>query len=1162
MLLLNFTKAFSAIFVVTSNADSGPGTLRDALTQAAANGSATQDIIQFNLADQSIAGRTITLITQLPYVSSNLVIDGTTQPGANLGRSDAKITLQPADPVNSAFNGLVLLDADGVQIYGLYIRDFVARVYYSPQESVPYIAAAVYAETSSNLQIGAPGKGNVFANNGFAVTTFGTSLKDQSSPVSFGIKNLKFYSNFVEYEPDGKTYRGTYPWLNGGGVALNYCSGDIRIGDDVVATRNFFGNGSAVIGAASGGTLYQSTILIKNNYFSYDVDGNPSAIVNVNTGTVNAVYLAQYSPTENLDYPYTVNIIGNKFQWSYAIACGHITGDFTMQGNTVALEPSVAHPAYTGGIGATSDGNILIGGVNPGEANSLYGGEIDLFSRKSVLLQHNSIYCVSDFRGIWYPNVPYLDPPLPLPVVAITQVTAQSVSGTATPLSKVELFFDDDCYYCEPLTYITTVNADANGNWQYNGPIVKGVIASSTINGFTSLFTKHAVYVGGKITYSSCGNGGSITGTVFQNTGGYQWKNDKGDIVGTNSEITGLKPGNYTLTALNGTCSRDYPFAILDATPKINESNKLVTQPSSCSSNIGSVTGLYLDNSDVLNAANSSGDYNVYTYKWVDAGGNTVSTSIDLINVPVGTYHLDVSYKNQCTVTYGPVTLSNLPGLAVDHTQVKIVASDCTKADGSITNLAVTGTGTIKYSWKNSQQQEIATTKDLINQLPGDYTVQISDDSQCDPFTFTFEIPNFSGVTMDYSYAKITMATCGESNGSITGIIETGAIKLTWVNDMGTVVGHNVDLTNVPGGNYQLTIANDCGNTLQSQVFHLDGGNKTIYPGYNAAITNVCPNNSNGSISITVDALVKSARWINSQGATVGNTTDLSNVQAGVYGLYLTDQNGCETFYNNFTVDEISPIQILQSSAQIVNIQCHIGLGSITGIKIAGGQLPYSYTWTDAGGNLIASTPDITGLAAGDYTLTVKDARDCNLASGTYTIQDIEIIIPAPSAANIDLCSPGEAFLMVTNPSPGYTYQLYNNDNDPTPIDTQPNGKFKINAQSNIKYYVSAATGSCESPRTEVSVTVGISGINIANTITPNGDGINDYWNITGIQNYPTSLVQIFTRYGQKVFESKGYSHPFDGTSNGTPLPVGVYYYIINLNTNCNLFSGSLTIIR
>jgi gliding motility-associated-like protein len=82
------------------------------------------------------------------------------------------------------------------------------------------------------------------------------------------------------------------------------------------------------------------------------------------------------------------------------------------------------------------------------------------------------------------------------------------------------------------------------------------------------------------------------------------------------------------------------------------------------------------------------------------------------------------------------------------------------------------------------------------------------------------------------------------------------------------------------------------------------------------------------------------------------------------------------------------------------------------------------------------------------------------------------------------------------------------------------------------------------------------------NTFTPNGDGTNDYWKIEGLEKFPGSLVQVFSRYGQKVFESKDYSTPFNGNFNGKLVPEGVYYYIINLNTPCSLLSGSLTIIR
>ncbi|MDP9076471.1 MAG: gliding motility-associated C-terminal domain-containing protein [Bacteroidota bacterium] len=84
----------------------------------------------------------------------------------------------------------------------------------------------------------------------------------------------------------------------------------------------------------------------------------------------------------------------------------------------------------------------------------------------------------------------------------------------------------------------------------------------------------------------------------------------------------------------------------------------------------------------------------------------------------------------------------------------------------------------------------------------------------------------------------------------------------------------------------------------------------------------------------------------------------------------------------------------------------------------------------------------------------------------------------------------------------------------------------------------------------------------IPNTFTPNGDGVNDLWNIEGLVAYTDATVDIFTRYGQKVYHSVGYDKPWDGIYNGKALPVGVYYYVINTKLFNQVFSGSLTIIR
>jgi gliding motility-associated-like protein len=83
----------------------------------------------------------------------------------------------------------------------------------------------------------------------------------------------------------------------------------------------------------------------------------------------------------------------------------------------------------------------------------------------------------------------------------------------------------------------------------------------------------------------------------------------------------------------------------------------------------------------------------------------------------------------------------------------------------------------------------------------------------------------------------------------------------------------------------------------------------------------------------------------------------------------------------------------------------------------------------------------------------------------------------------------------------------------------------------------------------------------IPNAFSPNGDGINDVWKIDYLDSYQGATVDIFNRYGQKVFSSLGYSNPWNGKYNGKTLPVGTYYYIINPKNGRKIFSGSVTII-
>lgn len=84
----------------------------------------------------------------------------------------------------------------------------------------------------------------------------------------------------------------------------------------------------------------------------------------------------------------------------------------------------------------------------------------------------------------------------------------------------------------------------------------------------------------------------------------------------------------------------------------------------------------------------------------------------------------------------------------------------------------------------------------------------------------------------------------------------------------------------------------------------------------------------------------------------------------------------------------------------------------------------------------------------------------------------------------------------------------------------------------------------------------------VYNSFTPDGDGINDYLEFKKLELYPNAQLEIYNRWGDRVFESVGYQKPWDGTYQGEPLPVGSYYYIIDLKDGSQKQSGFINLIR
>ena len=114
---------------------------------------------------------------------------------------------------------------------------------------------------------------------------------------------------------------------------------------------------------------------------------------------------------------------------------------------------------------------------------------------------------------------------------------------------------------------------------------------------------------------------------------------------------------------------------------------------------------------------------------------------------------------------------------------------------------------------------------------------------------------------------------------------------------------------------------------------------------------------------------------------------------------------------------------------------------------------------------------------------------------------------------------------------------------------------------NNTTYKLTVTSADSCSNASELTITVLKLPI-IPNTFTPNNDGINDVWNIKNLDSYPNVIVEVFNRYGERIYYSTGYSTPWDGRYKGAELPVSTYYYIISPGSGRDKIAGPITIIR
>jgi gliding motility-associated-like protein len=218
------------------------------------------------------------------------------------------------------------------------------------------------------------------------------------------------------------------------------------------------------------------------------------------------------------------------------------------------------------------------------------------------------------------------------------------------------------------------------------------------------------------------------------------------------------------------------------------------------------------------------------------------------------------------------------------------------------------------------------------------------------------------------------------------------------------------------------------------------------------------------------------------------------------------------------------------------------------------------WNWDLANGNT-RNTPTFTYTypSAGTYNVTLHIINSFGCKSTTHTQTVTVNAYPQVNAGpDLYILEGGsdtlQPIVTATNPTFLWTPNQYF-------VSSNTIQNAIVNGVADITYTLTVTgRGGCTATD-QVKVFV-LKGPEIPNIFSPNGDGIHDTWQIKYLDTYPGGTVEVFNRYGQRLFRSVGYSTPWDGTVNGKPVPMGTYYYIVDPKNGRTKMSGYVDVIR
>ena len=639
----------------------------------------------------------------------------------------------------------------------------------------------------------------------------------------------------------------------------------------------------------------------------------------------------------------------------------------------------------------------------------------------------------------------------------------------------------------------------------------------------------------------SCNGGSDGEATVSVENGSglydYSWTDGTLPIGGNFNAISNRIEGTYYVTVTDQTTLKTAEAYVILTEPLQPLSSTIIGENLTCNGNNSGIENL-----------NVSGGTLPYKYSWIGTGGFS-SNSEDLINLAAGRYYVTVTDKNGCAVT-GSDTISEPQPMVITIDTVANIL--CHGELTAILNASTTGgVGPYSYQWDDPGNQ---TGLQATGLGAGNYTVFVTDNNDCEA-NESYQVTEPPELSV--STNKENVSCFGADDGSI--FVDVAGGKKPYLSYRWQLDGSNFatikDISGLSPGHYTFTITDYNGCIAQTEDT-ITGPPQIAYQSVNLTDAS-CNGYADGTISVMAGGSTGPYNYSSNGGTTFQSSGNFTGLQANDYTLVIRDANSCLSKDSVVSISEPQAINILSETA--TNITCPgFGDGSIS-ISAADGAGGLTYSIND-GINYFNNNGIFDSLSKGDYQVKVKDADNCEVSGSPLTINEPgTFIVDTFSVTHATADQNGSAVLEATGGTQPFTFIIKPPDADSL---TSSNGQFSDLPAGNYQAYAIDNNGCNSSSLALDIISLAPKSVILYNAFSPNGDNINDVWNIGNIQDYPNCTVRVFNAWGNEIFSSHGYTKPWDGKYNGKYLPSGTYYYIIDLGDGSKTMTGPVNIVK